>query len=60
MAQFAKFHHQQNFGNNQIMKVELTNTELYVKLNENANIILLTLSIFMLIVFFIGAAIIII
>ena len=42
------------------MKIELTNTELYVKLNQNANIILLTLSVFMLIVFFIGAAIIII
>jgi len=41
------------------MKIQVTNSDLYVMLNENANIILLILSIFILIVLFIGAAIII-
>ncbi len=41
------------------MKIQVTNSDLHVMLNENANIILLILSIFMLIVLFIGAAIII-
>ena len=41
------------------MKIQVTNSDLHVMLNENANIIMLILSIFMLIVLFIGAAIII-
>ncbi|GEM_PF-3872214 len=40
------------------MKLHVSNSELYLKLNENANFILLTLSILLLIVLFIVAAVI--
>jgi len=40
------------------MKMQVINSNLYLKLNENANFILLTLSILLLIVLFIVAAVI--